>query len=44
MQMQTALHPANLGREMGLSWLLKSIDGVPIVMHGGATNGQLSAF
>lgn len=43
-RMQTALHPANLGREMGLSWLLKSIDGVSIVMHGGATNGQLSAF
>jgi CubicO group peptidase (beta-lactamase class C family) len=42
--MQTALHPANLGREMGLSWLLKRIDDTPIVMHGGATNGQLSAF
>lgn len=43
-QMQTSLHAANLGREMGLSWLLKSVDGVPIVMHGGATNGQMSAF
>lgn len=43
-QMQTPLHPANFGREMGLSWLLKRIDGVPIVMHGGATKGQLSAF
>jgi CubicO group peptidase (beta-lactamase class C family) len=42
--MQTALHPANLGREMGLSWLLKRIDNTPIVMHGGATNGQMSAF
>lgn len=43
-QMHAPLHAANLGREMGLSWLLKRIDGVPIVMHGGATNGQLSAF
>lgn len=42
--MRTALHPANLGREMGLSWLLKTVGGVPVVMHGGATNGQLSAF
>lgn len=42
--MQSPLHPANRGRQMGLSWLLKSINDVPIVMHGGATNGQMSAF
>lgn len=42
--MQTAHCAANLGREMGLSWILKEMDGVPTVLHGGATNGQLSAF
>lgn len=42
--MQTPNFPANLGRQMGLSWILKEIGGHKIVMHGGATNGQLSAF
>lgn len=42
--MQTPCCPANLGRQMGLSWLLREIDGTRIVLHGGATNGQLSAF
>ena len=44
----TAMHspccPANLGRQMGLSWILKDMAGEHVVMHGGATNGQLSAF
>lgn len=42
--MQTPNFPANLGRQMGLSWILKEIDGQKIVLHGGATTGQLSAF
>jgi len=42
--MQTPHCAANLGREMGLSWILKEMAGVPTVLHGGATNGQLSAF
>ncbi len=42
--MQTPQCAANLGREMGLSWILKDMAGVPTVLHGGATNGQLSAF
>ena len=29
---------------MGLSWILKEMGGERVVMHGGATNGQLSAF
>ncbi len=29
---------------MGLSWFLTDVAGVRIVSHGGATNGQLSAF
>lgn len=42
--MQSPQAPANLGREIGLSWLLKTVGGVRVVMHGGATKGQLSAF
>ena len=42
--MQSRQCAANLGREMGLSWILKEMDGVPTVLHGGATNGQMSAF
>lgn len=42
--MQSPCCAANLGRQMGLSWILKDIAGERVVMHGGATNGQLSAF
>jgi CubicO group peptidase (beta-lactamase class C family) len=50
--MQSPGCPANLGRQMGLSWILKDMPaqggaeraGERVVMHGGATNGQLSAF
>lgn len=42
--MQTPQCAANLGRLMGLSWLLKDYGDAWAVMHGGATNGQLSAF
>ena len=42
--MQSPDCPANLGRQMGLSWILKDMAGERVVMHGGATNGQLSAF
>lgn len=50
--MQSPCCPANLGRQMGLSWILKEMAaqgateraGERVVMHGGATNGQLSAF
>lgn len=43
-RMQAVQVPANLDRKMGLSWILKDINDARIVMHGGATNGQLSAF
>jgi CubicO group peptidase (beta-lactamase class C family)/acetyl esterase/lipase len=33
-----------LGDEVGISWLLRTVDGVRLVAHGGATNGQQSAF
>ncbi len=43
-EMQRPHFQANLGRQMGLSWLLKDYGETRAVMHGGATNGQLSAF
>jgi CubicO group peptidase (beta-lactamase class C family) len=33
-----------IGDHVGISWLLKDIDGVRLVSHGGSTVGQLSAF
>ncbi len=42
--MQVPHYPANLGRQMGLSWLLKQYGDTWAVLHGGATKGQLSAF
>jgi CubicO group peptidase (beta-lactamase class C family) len=43
-RMQSPQVKANLDRQMGLSWILREIGDVPVVQHGGATNGQLSAF
>ncbi len=42
--MQSVHYPANLGLQMGLSWRIKDYGETRAVMHGGATNGQLSAF
>lgn len=42
--MQEPLVDKGRDGQMGLSWQLSSIDGVRTVRHGGATNGQLSAF
>ena len=33
-----------IGDWVGISWLMKDIEGVRLVGHGGTTNGQLSAF
>lgn len=33
-----------LGDHVGISWLLRDVDGVRLVGHGGTTIGQLSAF
>ena len=33
-----------LGDYVGISWLLRDVDGVRLVGHGGTTNGQRSAF
>jgi CubicO group peptidase (beta-lactamase class C family) len=42
--MQTPLVAASGGQEWGLGWGLRSFGGVRLVFHGGATNGQMSAF
>jgi CubicO group peptidase (beta-lactamase class C family) len=42
--MQTPQVAADDGNLFGLSWFLRDVDGQRIVRHGGATNGQLSAF
>jgi len=43
-QMQTPAVDAGPGRSIGIAWMLRDEGGVRIVSHGGATNGQLSAF
>lgn len=42
--MQRPHFRANLGRQMGLSWILKEYGETRAVLHGGATKGQLSVF
>jgi hypothetical protein len=43
-QMQERITDAPLGEDMALSWFVQKADGFRIIRHGGATNGQLSAF
>ncbi|HEY7350764.1 MAG TPA: serine hydrolase domain-containing protein [Ktedonobacterales bacterium] len=43
--MQSPLAQAgNLADEVGVTWMRKKVGGAQIIRHGGATNGQLSAF
>ncbi len=42
--MQQPLVSKGRAGEMGLTWQLENVGGVQVVRHGGATNGQLSAF
>ena len=45
MQQPTAdMRGSALGDAVGISWLLREVDGVQLVGHGGTTNGQYSAF
>ncbi len=39
-----SLGASAIGDAVGISWLIKDVDGVPMVGHGGSTNGQRSAF
>ncbi|MFN8511662.1 MAG: serine hydrolase domain-containing protein [Thermomicrobiales bacterium] len=44
-EMQTPRTLAGSGTgALGVTWMIKTISGVKTVRHGGATNGQLSAF
>ncbi len=38
------MHGSALGDEVGISWLLRQVDGVQLVGHGGTTIGQYSEF
>jgi CubicO group peptidase (beta-lactamase class C family) len=42
--MQSPIAPAANGEFSGVTWFLRDAGGVRLVRHGGATNGQLSAF
>jgi len=42
--MQQPLVSKGRAGDMGLTWHLEEVGGVRVVRHGGATNGQLSAF
>lgn len=45
MQQPTVETPGSaLGDAMGIGWMLKDVDGVRLVSHGGTTNGQHSSF
>jgi CubicO group peptidase (beta-lactamase class C family) len=45
MQQPTAdMKGTALGDAVGISWLLRDVDGVRLVSHGGTTNGQHSEF
>jgi len=45
MQQPTAdMRGSALGDAVGVSWLLREVDGVQLVGHGGTTNGQYSDF
>jgi hypothetical protein len=43
-QMQERITDAPLGEDMALSWFVQNEGDFRVVRHGGATNGQLSAF
>jgi CubicO group peptidase (beta-lactamase class C family) len=44
MRRPTARLPVALGDEVGISWLMREVNGVRLVGHGGSTEGQQSAF
>ena len=42
--MQSPRTPASFNQYMGVSWFIREVDGVRILRHGGATNGQMATF
>lgn len=43
-EMRKPLHPASGFEQIGLSWFIRDKEGVNIVSHGGATNGQIAGL
>jgi len=43
-EMQTPICPAANDEQMGIAWFLRDVDGVRILRHGGATNGQMATL
>ena len=43
-EMQARVCDGPLGRQQGLAWMLRDLHGARLVLHGGSTNGQNSAF
>lgn len=42
--MQEPICPAANGEQMGITWFLRDVQGMRILRHGGATNGQMAAL
>jgi CubicO group peptidase (beta-lactamase class C family) len=43
-QMHTPTIPAANGEAMGVAWFIREVNGVRLVRHGGATNGQMATL
>jgi len=43
-QMRKPLYPASGFDKIGLTWFIRDLEGVNIVNHGGATNGQIAGL
>jgi CubicO group peptidase (beta-lactamase class C family) len=43
-QMRTPLHPATGFDQIGLTWFIRNAEGLNIISHGGATNGQIAGL
>lgn len=41
---QPQAEAGSMCEQVGVTWMLSTIGGIPFVFHGGATNGQLSSF
>jgi CubicO group peptidase (beta-lactamase class C family) len=43
-QMRTPLYPATGYDQIGLTWFIRNAEGLNIISHGGATNGQIAGL
>lgn len=44
LQMHTPIVPAANGEAMGVTWFIRQVNGVKLIRHGGATNGQMATL